>query len=183
MIALLAGLAHAQPQATIQAGFPWSEVRLDQALAPRVSAVGGFRSARLTRHLPAAGVAGVLVDRRWRLTGDALAGWMLQTGTLAASGPAATLQLHLSRPGTLTPTLRLGGRGLLLLEQTVTITASGETTETAAAPALSVLAGAGLGWQVRPQVRLLAGLDLDQIAGSAFSIPGAHAGVVLGGAP
>ena len=183
MIALLLGLAHAQPSVTVQAGFPWSEVTAAGPLTPRLSAVGTWRSARLTRHLPSAGVSALLVDRRWQLSGDALTGWMVQTGTLAASGPTAAMRLTLQRPGTFTPTLHFGGRGLLLLEQTITITEAGSTTDTAAAPALSVLAGVGLGWQVRPQARLFVGLDFDQIEVPGISIPGAHAGLTVTRAP
>lgn len=183
MITLLASLAQAQPTAALEAGFPWSQLSATLPLTGRLSVAGQYRTARLIRHLPAAGIDAVLIDQQWLLRGHLRAGWLLQTGTLAASGPTAAARLTLERSGRVFPTASAGVRGLGLLSQTVTVAADGTTTRTDLTPALSILGALGVGWQTTERVRLDVRLTMDQVEVPGFSIPGIGAILTVRGQP
>ena len=183
MIALLASLAHAQPTAALDAGFPWSQLSATLPLTERLSLAAQYRTALLIRHLPAAGLDALLIDQKWLLIGHLRAGWLLQTGTLASSGPTAAARLTLERSGRVFPTASAGVRGIGLLSQTVTVTADDTTTLTDLTPALSILGTLGVGWQTTEQVRLDVRLTIDQVEIPGFSIPGIGAGITYRGLP
>lgn len=183
MIALLVPLAHAQPTASLETGFPWSQLSATLPLTERLALAAQYRTARLTRHLPAAGIDAVLVEQRWVLTGHLRAGWMVQTGTLAASGPTAAARLSIERSARVFPTASVGVRGLGLLTQTTTVTADDTTTRTDLTPALSLLGALGIGWQATERVRLDVRLNLDQVEVPGLSIPGIGASLTMRGQP
>ena len=179
MIALLASLAHAQPTAVVEAGFPWSQLSASLPLSERLSVTGEYRTARMIRHLPSAGLDAVLVEQRWVLIGHLRAGWMLQTGTLAASGPTAAARMTLERSGRIFPTASAGVRGIGLLTQTVTVSADETNTRTELTPALSLLGTFGVGWQATSSVRLDVRFTIDQIEVPGFSVPGIGTGMTV----
>ena len=163
----------------IEVGFPWSQLSASLPLSERLSIATEYRTARMIRHLPSAGLDAVLIDQQWVLIGHLRAGWMLQTGTLAASGPTAAARLTLERSGRVFPTASAGVRGIGLLTNTVTVAADETSTRTDLTPALSILGSFGVGWQASPRGRLDVRFTIDQVEVPGFSIPGIGTGMTI----
>ena len=135
-------------------------------------------STKLVRHRALAGVSVPLVERAWTLHGDALGGYLLQTGTLARRGPGAELRLGTQRSeGRLRPyALGFGAAHALPHKQTI-LRPEGEEVGWSIEPEWSYGLRTGLGLVFLESGELSVGLDQRWVDAPIVAIPGLHAGL------
>jgi hypothetical protein len=197
VIALLAmGLAAASPGADMllggqepgawavraAGGYPWSRADVAHGLSGGWTALAGYQTALLQRHQVTVGVERRWLDRRWRVSGAAVGGWLYQGGTIARSGPTAEAIVRAGRTGRVVPYLDLGVQGTASPQRTRLITADGEEVSYRLVPELTLTGSLGCAVQLSEQIGLDVGLDLDWVDVPSISIPGLHVGLTVGGA-
>jgi hypothetical protein len=163
-------------------GYPWQTTRLQVGLSGGWTPMVEVESALFTRNRPAVGVGLRWIDRSWRVTGEALAGWLLQSGTLARRGPSGELRVRASRAkGGVLPYLHLGSQHALLVDRTIVDTARGDEVTHALDHEWTLTGGLGCGFAIGRRWGLDLGLDLPWVDVPTVSIPGLHLGVQFGG--
>jgi len=107
----------------VQGGWPWSGLRAQVGLAPRLTLVGEVDTAIFRRIQPSAGLAVLLLGTdKGRLSVELGLGGQVQLGELAHRGPSAALRLRLvAAPGPVGPFLVVGTRHTLLFHRTTTL--------------------------------------------------------------
>lgn len=179
---LLGGSEVEHWDAAVSAGFPWLSARAQVGLPGGWTPLVEVQSALATRWQPAAGVGLRWVDRRWRVTGEALAGWLFQSGVLARKGPSAELRIKAGRAvGVLQPYAHAGTRHTLLWTKTTVDTVAGAEVSWQAGHEWTLTGGLGLGIAAGPSWGLDLGLDLPWVGVPTVSIPGVHLGAQFGG--
>lgn len=176
---LLGGSGEGHVNLGASGGTPWSTAAVHVGLAGGWTPLVEVQSAKFKRHQPALGVGKRWVDRRWRLTGEALAGWTLQGEPLPFRGPAAELRVKGGRAvGRVLPYLHLGVRGSRTVDRVVDT--EGETLRQSARWETTLTGALGMGVLLSDRVGLDLGLDLPWVDVPKPSIPGAHLGVQVG---
>ena len=167
--------------ATIQGGYAWSSVRAKVGLTDRVALAASVDTALFQRFEPEIGVSIAAVrTERFRLGVEALIGATVQTPLLARYGPAVHLRVVTGWTGPVVPYLALGSRHLLLIERTVITSSEGTRVDSEAQHAWTPGGTVGLGVPIGDRFGLDMGVDW-YVVDEAFSIPGFHAGVHVGG--
>lgn len=163
-------------------GYPWQTTRLQVGLEGGWTPMVEVESALFTRTRPALGVGLRWIDRSWRVTGEVLAGWLLQTGTLARRGPSGELRIRASRAkGVVLPYAHAGTQHALLVNRTIVDTAQGDEVTRDLAHEWTLTGGFGCGFAIGERWGLDLGLDLPWVNVPNISIPGMHLGVQFGG--
>ena len=179
---LTGGSAPGQWDASVSAGFPWFTARGQVGLKGGWTPIVEVQSALWTRWQPSAGVGLRWVDQRWRVSGEVLGGWLVQTGTLARRGPSGELRLKAGRAaGLWQPYLHAGSKHTLLMTRIRTDTADGDEVRWRAGHEWTLTGGVGTGIAVGRTWGLDVGMDLPWVGVPTLSIPGLHLGVVFGG--
>lgn len=174
--------------AHVHGGFPWLGVRGQAGVGPRGLAVGAdLESALLHRFRPALLLALRWVDRpRVRLTGEALLGWLIQTGETRRRGPNLELRLRLAViVGRAAPYLSASTSHTLLPDRTTVSTAAGETRHVSYRHEWIPRATLGVAVAIHRHVGLDLGVDLAwyDAPSKTPSLPGFHLGIAFGGGP
>lgn len=168
--------------AGLSVGYPWTRLRVQRGLPGGWTPFVETDTALLTRWRPAVGVSLPWVDRHWRISGEATAGWLVQTGTLAESGPSASLGLRMGRAhGRVLPYLHAGSEHTVIVDRVVTSLAGGaERIDDTARHAWTLTGALGVGLALGRSWGLDLGLDLPWVDVPKVSIPGVHLGLQLG---
>lgn len=168
----------------LSAGFPWQRVRAQLGVGRGLTPLVELDSVLGRRFRPAAGLGLRWIDRpHARLTGEVLLGWDWQlTPELSKRGPNGELRLRLAFPfRRVAPYLVLATRHTLLMDRTTVTTAAGDEVSWSARHAWILWGQLGLAVAINEHVGLDLGVDLPWVEPPAFSIPGFHVGVILGG--
>jgi len=167
--------------ARAQVGFPWTGASAQVGVGKGWALRADYETASFARHQPALGVGYRWLDRRWRITGEAMAGWVYQPGTLAQSGPSGELRIRAGRTGRVVPIVNLGMQGILPLTRTVVISDGGEERSLSADTGLTLTGGLGVAVPIGARLAAEAGLDLDWVDVPTISIPGAYVAISVAG--
>lgn len=196
MIVLLAlGLASASPASDLllggqepgawaaraTGGYPWSRAHIACGLSGGWTVLAGYQTALLRRHQATIGVERRWVDRRWRVSGAVVGGYLYQVAPLARSGPTAEAIIRAGRTGRVMPYLALGTQGTLSPQRIRLVTAEGDERSIDLLGELTLTGTLGGAVQLSERVGLDVGLDLDWVDVPAISIPGLHVGLTVGG--
>jgi len=170
--------------ASISGGYPWSALRVQLGLRHGLSPLFEVQMALARRWRPAFGLAMLWLDRpRLRISGEGLVGWLFQSGELARRGPNAELRVRIAVPmRRLAPYLMLGSQHTLLTDRTTIIRPGGEERSLSLDGEWTGWATVGLAFAINKRVGIDLGVDLTWVdAPETIAIPGAHAGLIIGG--
>jgi hypothetical protein len=168
----------------VSAGYPWWAARMQLGLRHGLSPVFEVQTARFRRWRPAVGLAMLWLERpRARISGEALFGWLVQGGELARRGANVELRVRAAFPlRRVAPYVMAGSQHTLLADRTTIIRASGESREWSFRGEWTGWGTVGLIAAVSQNVGLDFAVDLTWVdAPATVAIPGAHAGLIIGG--
>jgi len=166
----------------IQGGFPWQSLRGQWGASAQVAVTAEVQSALGRRWVPAVGVSTTLLRTpTWRMSAEVLGGALLQGGVLRRRAAHLEGRFRVAVTGAVVPYLLLRSAHGVQAHRDIIRSAEGErrtlTWQHLWSPGFTL----GLGVPLTPAIGLDVGVDINQIEG-AFSIPGAHVGLHLGGA-
>lgn len=170
--------------ASATAGYPWWGVRLQLGLRHGLSPLVEVQTALARRWRPAAGLSMLWVNLpRLRIGGEALLGWLFQSGELGRRGPNAELRVRIAAPlRRIAPYIMLGSQHTLLADRTTVIRASGEERSWSLRGEWTGWGTVGVAVPITRRVGLDLGVDLTWVdAPETIAIPGAHGGIIIGG--
>lgn len=170
--------------ASATAGYPWWGVRLQLGLRHGLSPLVEVQTALARRWRPAAGLSMLWVNLpRLRIGGEALLGWLFQSGELGRRGPNAELRVRIAAPlRRLAPYIMLGSQHTLLADRTTVIRAAGEERSWSLRGEWTGWGTVGVAVPITRRVGLDFGVDLTWVdAPETIAIPGAHGGIIIGG--
>lgn len=168
----------------LSAGYPWQRLRVQGGLGHRVTLFGEVDSVLGRRWRPAVGVNLRWVDRpHVRMSGEVLLGWQwVLAPELAARGPNGEARIRLGFPvRRVMPYLVLGTRHTLLFDRTRIERAEGTDTSWSVRHAWTGWGSVGIAVAITEHVGLDFGFDLPWVDPPTPSIPGIHAGLLIGG--
>ena len=162
----------------VQAGMPWHQLRIHTPLPKSFNLVGEYQLADYTRHQAFLGLNQLYIDKKWRLTGDLLGGYLQQNGQLSQRGFAGELRLRAGRTeGRTQPWFSLGSHHLLLRNETIIQTKDGDDREINSEHVWSLTGSFGLAIPLPKNLSLITGIDMPWINVPTPSIPGIHLGL------
>lgn len=169
----------------VTGGYPWSGLRAQGGIAPRVTLFGEMDTALFRRFQPSVGVAGRLLDGKiGRISAEAALGWQIQVGQLPQRGPTAVVRLRgMLTGGRVTAFVYGSARLTLLPDRTRVITPEGESVQWTVRQAWTPAGYAGIAVRAHEMVGLELGLGwrAADLGTFGFSLPSFHLGVHVGG--
>ncbi|MEZ4382591.1 MAG: hypothetical protein R3A79_14735 [Nannocystaceae bacterium] len=168
----------------VSGGYPWWSARLQLGLRHGLSPLFEVQTARFRRWRPAVGLAMLWLERpRARISGEALFGWLVQGGELARRGANVELRVRAAFPlRRAAPYVMAGSQHTLLADRTTILSAAGESTSWSLRGEWTGWGTVGLIAAVTQNVGLDLAVDLTWVdAPGTVAIPGAHAGLIIGG--
>lgn len=168
----------------VSAGYPWWAARMQLGLRHGLSPLFEVQTARFRRWRPAVGLAMLWLERpRARISGEALFGWLVQGGELARRGANVELRIRAAFPfRRVAPYVMAGSQHTLLADRTTIIRATGESRSWSLRGEWTGWGTVGLIAAVSQNVGLDFAVDLTWVdAPGTVAIPGAHAGLIIGG--
>ncbi|MEC8276256.1 MAG: hypothetical protein VXZ96_01655 [Myxococcota bacterium] len=161
--------------ALVQVGLPWNLARVHYPLSKPFNLVGEYQVANYTRHQAFFGINQMYIDKKWRLTGDLFGGYLYQNGQLDQRGIAGELRLRTGKTkGRARPWFSLGSHHLLLRNETILQTKSGEDKTIDTEHVWSLTGAMGLVIPIPKNLSLVTGIDFPWIPVPNPSIPGIH---------
>lgn len=165
-----------------QGGFPWQALQVQYGLPGGWTPFVEVDSALFVRTRPSLGLALRWIDwPRFRLTGEVMMGWDIQTGGLALQGPSLTLRMRMMvRWSRVALFLRLDTRHTFLFNQIVVDRASGTESRPALGYRCSPWAGVGMAIRLAKHISLDIEVVYPWLDAPAIGIPGFQAGLHIG---
>jgi hypothetical protein len=164
----------------LQGGYPWQAIQVQTGLAGGWTPLLEVDTALFVRTRPSIGLGLRWLDTGlFRLSGEVLVGWDIQTGELALQGPSIALRLRLSLQWShrVAVFMRLDTRHTFLLNQVVTDTPNGNESTPVVEHRWSPWGSLGIA------IRLFANVSLDLeiaypwIDAPSIGIPAFHLGI------
>jgi len=167
----------------VQGGYPWQTVRGLVGVGKRMAPIAELETALFRRWRPSLGLSMAWVDvPRFRLSGEVLLGWLIQTGAVKRLGPQGILRMRFSAPlGRIAPYLVLGTRHALLLDRRTVVSSSASVTTLEARHNWTGWATLGAAFAINDMLGLDVGMDWPWVDAPTISIPGFHLGIWIGG--
>lgn len=167
-------------------GYPWQRLRAQYGLTAGISPLVELETALGIRWRPSVGVG-----MRWlngahvRIAGEALAGWLVQTGDeLGKRGPSGELRLRMLFPfGRVAPYLTMGAQYTVLFDRTRIERATGIDTDYSARGELTLWGTLGLAIAITRRIGIDVAIEAPWVNAPAISIPGIRLGLYIGGGP
>lgn len=169
---------------SLQAGWAFSAIRAQVGVTKRLAFIGEVESVLLLRNRPMMGVGMRWIDKPgFRLTGDALVGWLFQKSEETRRGPNAEFRVRLSIPlRRVVPYMVLGTRHAFLPDLTTIERASGTDSDWSVRHEWTPWATLGVGVALTRAWGLDLGLNYGWVgAPDSIALPGIHLGVHYGG--
>lgn len=169
---------------SLQGGWPFSTARAQIGFTKRLALLAEVESVLLLRNRPMFGVGMRWVDKpHFRLTGDALLGWLFQNSEEIRRGPNAELRVRMAIPlQRFVPYLILGTRHAFLPDLTTVERTSGTDSYWTVRHEWTPWATLGLGFALTRKWGIDLGIDAGWVdAPNSIAIPGIHAGIHYGG--
>lgn len=173
---LLGGSGEGHVNTGASLGTPWITATAHVGLAGGWTPIVEVQAAKLKRAQPAVGVGKRWIDRRWRLSGEAVFGWTLQGDPNPFRGPAAEVRVKGGRAvGRFVPYVHLGMRSSRTTDRVEDTT--GAVLRESVRWETSLPGALGVGFLLTDRIGLDVALDLPWMDVPAPSIPGVHVGV------
>lgn len=169
---------------SLQGGWPFTTARAQIGLNKRLALLAEVESVFFLRNRPMLGVGMRWVDKpNFRITGDALFGWLFQNAEEIRRGPNAELRIRMAIPlKRFVPYMMLGTRHAFLPDLTTVERASGTDSFWTVRHEWTPWATLGLGFALTRKWGIDLGIDAGWVdAPTTIAIPGIHAGIHYGG--
>lgn len=165
-----------------QGGYPWQAIQVQRGLPGGWTPFVEVDTALFVRTRPSLGLALRWLDTgRFRITGEVMLGWDLQTGELALQGPSVALRLRLmvywSRVAIF---MRLDTRHTFLFNQTLVDKASGIESRPSLEHRWSPWGGLGIAVRLAKHISLDLEVVYPWIDAPSIPIPGFQMGLHIG---
>ncbi len=170
----------------VSGGYPWSSVRAQVGLPGGLTPVLGLETALFRRWEPSVGVSGRILDRpRGRISGELLIGWTVEAGEVAQNGPRALARVRvLGILGRVAPWFSVATGHTVYVDETVRISAEGETSELSPRHEWTPVIEAGVVVGITKNLGIELGFDWHFVgAPERFALPGLRLGVHFGAGP
>lgn len=169
---------------SLQGGWAFSALRAQVGMTKRLALIGELESVLLLRNRPMLGVGMRWIDKPgFRMTGEALVGWLFQNSEEIRRGPNAELRVKMAVPlRRAVPYLVLGTRHALLPDLTTIERASGTDWYWTARHEWTPWATLGVGVAITRAWGLDLGINYGWVdAPNTIALPGFHLGLHYGG--
>lgn len=169
---------------SLQGGWPFSTARAQIGFTKRLALLAEVESVLFLRNRPMFGVGMRWVDKpHFRMTGDALLGWLFQNAEEIRRGPNAELRIRMAIPlQRFVPYMLLGTRHAFLPDLTTVERASGTDSFWTVRHEWTPWATLGLGFALTPKWGIDLGINYGWVdAPNTIALPGIHAGIHYGG--